>query len=192
MSRKLSTRTFGKGIWKFVIHFFVTVKKKAKRNITMYDSVTVTDIPLKAKAVAGYVDGLYTTFPTLQSHFPHAHKLSIAVSASADARCLDVEKGDATPDEAAPWVRRQLKRGEKKPVVYTSAAFAQNLVNKLDASGLRYGKDYLLWSAHYTSKQHFCSSACTAGLKVKAHATQYKSTTSPNLDTSICSSEFFE
>ena len=190
MTKKLSTRTFGKGIRKFVLHFFITEKSKPKP-VTMYDSVTVADIPLKAAAVAGYVDGLYKTFPILQSHFPHAHKLSIAVSAETNARCLDVEKGDATPDQAASWVRRQLKRGEKLPVVYTSAAYAQSLVNKLDASGLRYGKDYLLWSAHYTSKQHFCSASCTPGLRVKAHATQYKNTSKPNLDTSICSPAFF-
>lgn len=156
--------------------------------IIMYDSVTLSALPKGADAYAGYVNGAWPTFKSL----PLAkHQLSIAVNAGADARCLDVEAGDATPDQAAAWIKKQKARGEILPVVYTSAAYVQPLVNKLDASGLRYGKDYQLWSAHYTGIQHFCGPGCGYGIKVRAHATQFKTSTSPNLDTSICSAEFF-
>lgn len=168
-------------------------KPRPGKNITMYDDVNVALIPKTAPAVAGYVGGNWPTYKSLLKLFPHAKKLSIAVSASEDARCLDVEKGDASPQQAPAWVKRQRARGEKLPVVYTSLAYAQGLVNLLNASGLRYGKDYLLWSAHYTGKRHICSPKCGLGLKVTAHATQYDDKAlGRNLDVSVCSPLFFE
>jgi hypothetical protein len=59
-------------------------------------------IPKTAEAVAGYVGGHWPTYNQLVKDFPHAHKLSIAVFASEDADCLDIEKGDATPDQDRP------------------------------------------------------------------------------------------
>lgn len=162
------------------------------RDITMYDSVTVSEIPPNAKAVAGYVGGAWPTFKVLEKQFPRARKLSIAVGASENADCLDVETDDATPDEAAAWVRRQKKRGIERPVVYTSAAFAQALVNKLDASGLRIGKDYKTWIAHYTFKPHRCGPKCGFGIKFRADATQWTDKAlGRNLDASRVSPDFF-
>jgi hypothetical protein len=158
----------------------------------MYDDVNVSLIPKDAKAVAGYVGGRWPTFPQVVKDFPHAKKLSIAISAIENARCLDVEPGDAQPSQAAEWVRRQHARGEKLPVVYTSASQLQHLVNLLDASGLRYGKDYLAWSAHYTGVKHFCSPKCGFGIKVTAHATQFTDKAmGRSLDESVCAPGFF-
>jgi hypothetical protein len=71
----------------------------------------------------------------------------------------------------------------------------QTLVNTLDASGLLHGRDYKVWSAHWTGKQHLCSSACTPGLKIKSDATQYRTNYQDplgrNIDTSYCSEGFF-
>src|SRR5690242_8753534 len=105
------------------------------RPFTMYDSVTVSAIPRNAQAVAGYVNGRWPTYSQLVRAFPHARRLSIAVSADRDADCLDVEQGDATPDQAPAWVQRQHKRGVRRPVVYTSVANARTLLLILAAHG---------------------------------------------------------
>ena len=158
----------------------------------MYDSVDVTQIPANAQAVAGYVGGHWPTYKSLVLKFPKSKKLSIAIAADENADCLDVEKGDASPTQAAAWVRRQHAAGNKCPVVYTSLAYAQSLVNLLDASGLKYGIDYKLWSAHYNFKAHICSPKCGLRLKVTAHATQYTDKAlGRNLDASLCSANFF-
>lgn len=144
----------------------------ANRPTVMFDSVTVAAIPNNAQAVAGYTSGLYPTFPTLVKSFPHAKRVSIAVSASHDAECLDVEAGDAPPTLAANWVRRQHGRGVKRPVVYCSVSGAQSLLDLLARSGIGRGQ-VRLWTAHYTLKAHLCDSSCGFGLRSRADATQW-------------------
>lgn len=170
----------------------VPPKPKPKpKTFVMYDSVDVSQIPKNATAVAGYVGGHWPTFGTLVKLYPRAKKLSIAIAADENASCLDVEKGDASPAQAPGWVRRQHARGNHCPIVYTSLAYAQGLVNLLGKSGLVYGKDYKLWCAHYTGKQHICSPKCGLGLKVTAAATQYTDKAlGRNLDASYCSPTF--
>lgn len=158
--------------------------------ITMYDSVDVKQIPANAAAVAGYVGGRWPTYAALVKDFPRAHKLSIAVSASEDADCLDIEKGDATIPQAPAWVRRQHKRGIKRPVVYTSVSQAPPLLAALTTHGIK-RDEVRLWTAHYTLKPHRCSSACGYGT-LQADATQYANRAlDKNLDASLCSSDFF-
>ena len=158
----------------------------------MFDDVNVSLIPKDAKAVAGYVDGRWDTWQTINKDFPNAHKLSIAVFASDDADCLDVEKGDALPGQAAGWIRKQHLRGKHLPVVYTSAAYVQALVNELAKVGLVHCKDYLIWSAHYNGVKHFCSPKCGFGLKVTADATQFTDKAEgKSLDESIVAAHFF-
>lgn len=160
--------------------------------ITMYDSVDVTQIPANARAVAGYVNGRWPTFSSLVSKFPHAYRLSIAVTAAADAECLDVEKGDAEPFQAGAWVKRQLERGVKRPAVYTSVSQAAGVLAELARNGIR--RDQIrLWTAHYTFKAHRCSSECGFGFTGTADATQYDDhALGKNLDASLCSPTFFE
>lgn len=182
-----------KGFIKALKSFKTKVKKAARRSITMYDTITPSAIPANAKAVAGYVGGSWPTFDTLVKDFPDAHKLSIAVAASEEAECLDVESGDARPDQAPAWVKSAIARGVKKPVVYTSAAYLQDLVFRLSKSGLEHGRDYRIWSAHYTFKRHRCGPKCGFGIKVTADATQYNDKAlGRNLDASVCSKSFFD
>lgn len=157
---------------------------------TMYDSVTVGEIPSNAVAVAGYVNGYYATMPKLATAFPHAKQLSVAVNVGADARCLDVERGDATPDQAPAWVKRQHARGITQPVVYTFLAQAQTLVSTLDAAGI-HRSQYKLWIAHWTYQPHICTPKCGYGLRVNADATQWSNKAlGRNLDASKCSPGF--
>lgn len=157
----------------------------------MYDSVTLTEIPPTADAVAGYVDGIYTTWPELCKRFPKAHKLSIAVSVEGDAECLDVEPRDATNAQAPAWVRRQQARGVARPVVYTSLSNAKALLDVLEAAGIARSA-VRLWTAHYTHTAHRCGPSCGFGLHTIADATQYTDIAlARNLDCSLVSDTFF-
>lgn len=159
--------------------------------IRMFDSVDLGQIPKDAPAVAGYTSGHWPTYPQLAKRWPHAHRLSIAVTASHDADCLDVEPGDATPGQAAAWVKRQHARGIRRPVVYTSVSSAQNLIGRLSAAGIKRDQ-YRLWTAHYTHKAHRCSKACGYGLQSTADATQWTDKAlGRNLDESLCGPGFF-
>lgn len=86
---------------------------------TMYDSITVANLPANARMAAGYVDGRWPTFAILAQHFPNAVRVSIAVSPSSAAMVLDVEQGDATPAQAVGWVVNQRNAG-RDPTVYCS------------------------------------------------------------------------
>lgn len=161
----------------------------------MFDSVTVAEIPQNAEAVAGYVDGRWKTYPELVAKFPHARKVSIAVSASADADCLDVEAGDATNAEAAAWVKRQWARGVKRPILYTSVSNWKQLDADLRAAGIKrrpYGKSYHRWAAHYTAQPHRCGRSHGMPGWTKAGATQWTDKAQGrNLDQSECARSFF-
>jgi hypothetical protein len=114
----------------------------------MYDSTNVGTLPPGADAYAGYVQGAFLTFPALQRLFAAsgAHLLSIAVFASGDADCLDIESGDATIAQAPGWVKRQLARGAHRPCLYTSVSNMDALVTTLGGAGISRA-EVRLWSA---------------------------------------------
>lgn len=162
--------------------------------IEMYDDINVGTIPVTAEAVAGYVDGKWPTAKELtHSRFPRArHFVSIAVFASDDANVLDIEPGDATIAQAASWIKRQHARGEHKPGVYTSVAQAEKLINALASAGFTFGKDYVLWTAHYNGVPHLCGPKCGFGFTHVAHATQWTDKAGgKSLDESLVAAEFF-
>lgn len=79
---------------------------------TMYDSTTAADIPADAQMVAGYVDGRYAWSSADWARFPNAVRVRIVVSAgSNDGQVLDVEQGDATPDELPAWLTMRRAAG---------------------------------------------------------------------------------
>lgn len=122
-------------------------------SLVMYDSVDVGQIPVDAQAAAGYVGGHWPTYAELCRRLPHAHVLSIAVTAEEDADCLDVETGDATPQQAPAWVRRQLHRGVWRPALYANLSTMPAVVHELAQAGLN--RDQVrLWVAHYTGEPH--------------------------------------
>lgn len=158
---------------------------------TMFDAVTIANIPKDAYAVAGYVNGRWPTYPQLVKDFPTAKHLSIAVTAEADADCLDVEPGDATAAQAPAWFRRQKARGVALPVFYTSLSNAKTLVGVLAAAGIK-REQYRLWTAHYTFAAHLCGVSCGYGMPTYADATQYTDKAlGRSLDASFLSTSFF-
>ena len=148
----------------------------------MYDSTTLDAIPADAPAVAGYVGGDWPTYHELARRWPHAKHLSIAVNASEDAECLDIENGDATPADAPGWHRRQIAHGVLKPVLYIERSRLPELVAELEQAGIQ-RDEYRLWIADYTGQPHI-----TPG----ADGTQWiDSALGRNLDESLLASDFF-
>lgn len=133
--------------------------------LLMFDSIYVASIPATGMdAVAGYVGGNWPTYKALVARFPHLPALSIAINASEDAQCLDVETGDATPADVPGWLDRQAKAHPgRTPILYTSASQIHAV---RAAAGNRH---YLLWSAHYGAGEHVCGSCGYPG----ADATQF-------------------
>ena len=85
---------------------------------TMFDGVNPAQVPAGAAIYAGYVDGEWQSYNELAAANPTARHVSICVAATGSARVLDVEKGDATPDQAPGWAETQRRSGNPYPVVY--------------------------------------------------------------------------
>jgi hypothetical protein len=86
----------------------------------MLDSITLETIPSNPFALAGYTGGHWPTFNEMRRAWPHAHTVSIAISAAEYADCLDVEPGDAAPWQAPGWVASERRAGNHRPCVYSS------------------------------------------------------------------------
>jgi hypothetical protein len=125
--------------------------------LRMGDSVVVANIPAGLDAVAGYVGGYWPTYDRLVAAFPGCRHLSIAVTAGQRADCLDVEAGDASPDQVPGWLARWQPGNTRMPVVYTSASNAAAV-----AAAVGDRSRYLLWSAHY-AHPHICGPAPGCG-----------------------------
>jgi hypothetical protein len=160
--------------------------------VQMFDSTTVGEIPENAPAVAGYVGGFWPTYLRLVQMFPRAYHLSIAVNSGEDGECLDIERGDATPGDAPVWVRRQLARGVRRPVLYASVSSMGEVVAALESDGIQ-RSEVRLWTAHYSGYSHLCGAEnCGYGLRASADATQWTDRAlGRNLDESLCSDSFF-
>lgn len=86
----------------------------------MYDSVDVAGLPTGGDLYAGYVDGIYKNDTAIKARFPNVPFVGIAVTASTnDGIVLDVERYDATPDQAPAWVKMRRLAGVE-PSVYCS------------------------------------------------------------------------
>jgi len=119
----------------------------------MYDTVTVNTVPSNPTAVAGYVGGWWPTFSALAKRFPRAKHLSIAVNSHEDADCLDIENGDASPEAAGTWAKRQKSLGKKLVVLYFSVSNKQAVERSITASGIK-RSEVKFWGAHYTFVPH--------------------------------------
>lgn len=89
---------------------------------TMYDGISVPNLPSGAPLYAGYLNGHWPTVPALRARFPEARIVEITVFASEGAgHVLDVEPGDASAPQAVDWVRRRRAAGAD-PTVYCNAS----------------------------------------------------------------------
>lgn len=118
----------------------------------MFDTVTPSAVGRLAStspdAVAGYTDGLYRDIAELARAYPNHRHLSIAVHPRDDADCLDVETGDASPDDVPGWVRRQHGRGVARPWVYANTSTWPAIKTALQAGGIGRG-EIIKWRADF-------------------------------------------
>jgi hypothetical protein len=147
----------------------------------MYDAVTPERIPTGAQIVAGYVDGHYANMAFMTRLYPAALHVAIAVRATTnDGLVLDVENGDASPEQAPGWVDMRRAAGID-PTVYcnssTWAAVKQAFIN------------HRIPQPHYWIAQYDGNPAIPAGAIAKQYASNNSYDTSsvadhwPGLDT---------
>jgi hypothetical protein len=106
-----------------------------------------------AALVGGYIDGRFAWTQAEWNLFPHAVKVRIAVSSSINAGdVIDCETGDATPAEAAAWVRMRKAAGLYRPTVYCSRSVIPAV--RQATGNLVLGRDYDIWCADYTGAAH--------------------------------------
>lgn len=114
------------------------------------DAVTIgKDFPATSK-IAYYVNGTYAWSQAQVDLFPHADHVTISVTASANiGDVLDVEVGDATPNQTAGWIAMRKAAGLYRPTIYCS----KDTVPAVRAGTGSYvlGKDYDIWVAWFTS-----------------------------------------
>lgn len=103
---------------------------------TMYDSTNGFDIPVGAQMVAGYVDGRYRWTQSMWDNHPNAVHVRIAVFADTnDGHVLDVEPGNATPEQSPGWVVMR-RTGGTEPSVYCNAATLPEVRRQFNAQGV--------------------------------------------------------
>jgi hypothetical protein len=129
--------------------------------LVMQDSITPANLTGGADAYLGYVDGHWATLPAVQSRFPRAHLLTMAVFPSDNAMGCDREPGDLAVTDVAGWVKRQLARGVWRPVVYASASNMGACLAALEQAGIARANVRLL-SAHYGAGKHICGPSTCA------------------------------
>jgi hypothetical protein len=146
----------------------------------MYDGVSSLAAGIaqsfpNAAMVAGYINGNYAWTQTDWDLFPHANHVTISITASENAGdVLDVEPGNATPEQTAGWIEQRKASGYYRPTIYCNAATIPAVRQGTGAYIL--GVDYDIWAADWTGSPH---QVTAPGTPVAAcSATQYDSTTS--------------
>lgn len=144
----------------------------------MYDSTTLGDIPTTAAMVAGYVDGKYANMPAIRQRWPHAVHVGITVlGGSLDAQVVDCEQGDTTPSSAAAWAKRKIA-AKQHPTIYCSESMWPAVRAAVRAAGIPTNA-VSYWIAHYDNMGR------EQDIPAGAVAKQFRSTSKPNLDTSV-------
>ena len=97
-------------------------------------------IPADAQLVAGYIDSGGPQYPVMTDAewalYPNAVHVRIATQAGTnDGHVLDVESGDATPEQAPGWVKMRRAAGAD-PSVYCSSSAWQTVRDQFAAQGI--------------------------------------------------------
>jgi hypothetical protein len=96
---------------------------------TSYDSINVRALPAGADLYLGYDDGNWPDADEIARTFPGKTVIRTTVNpADNEGDCLDVEKGDATPNDAPGWIQRRREAGHQGPLVYCSEALRSAVV----------------------------------------------------------------
>ncbi|MCR6489124.1 hypothetical protein M8542_40500 [Amycolatopsis sp. OK19-0408] len=146
---------------------------------TMYDALTARNILKKDRRpamVAGYIDRIRLAPWTAADWalFPDSLHVRIVKKASTnDGHVLDVEPGDATPEQAPGWAAMRRRSGFAHPVVYCN----RSTWPKVKAAFSRQGVEPpLYWIATATGRPEIPTGAIAA---------QYLLDVAPGIDISV-------
>lgn len=144
-------------------------------------------VPEDCIAVAGYVSGEFASYERLvHMYYPHKHIVSIATNAGFNAEFLDVERGDATPADVGPWLRRMREKGLYRPGIYCQESTMPAVKAEIDRLGLK-REEYRLWVAAWSMSPTDRPSSVKDGYD----AWQFYGTTTGPWDYSILADNFF-
>lgn len=103
----------------------------------MFDSIDVLSLPAGADLYAGYDDGNWPDADAIAAAHPGKTVVRFTVNPADDeGDCLDVEKYDANPVDAPPWIRRRRSDGHLGPLVYFSEANRVAVVEAFRVAGV--------------------------------------------------------
>lgn len=128
--------------------------------ITGQDSVVGSYVQRGLAAYGAYYDGPYPDIQAMVNWVgPSPVIVGISPYGSNGARCIDIEPGDAVPQDAPPFFHNSNHTGGQKasgkPIVYCTASDAQLVLDYMADAGIARG-DWYLWSAHWIG-YHICS-----------------------------------
>lgn len=151
---------------------------------TMYDSVTLDEIPAGPHAVAAYINGRYKNLSEAHAKFPHARILSISVEAGDTvADCYDIENGDYAPENIPTLYHTAKAAGVWRPCFYANLSTMPAVKEALNRIENIKREDIRLWVAYYDD---------IPSLPAGYDAHQFTSRAlGRNLDESLCASDFF-
>lgn len=163
----------------FVPAGYVAAAASVSSQLTMFDGVTVADLPAGFSAYAGYYNGAFANLTALRERFPHATIVSITPSGEHGAMFFDIEPGDGVNSEIAAF----LKAGGVG--FYTAGSNVAAAIAECSNAGIP-RDTYRVWSAHWIGS-HVCAPD-TCGYP-QSDGTQYESTA--DWDASLLSSSGF-
>jgi hypothetical protein len=118
--------------------------------------------PAKFTHVAGYANGKYAwsdhEFGRFKRHFKIAVKPGDSGQARG-ARCLDIERFDATVADAAPFARERARAGHEDCLFYCSLSVVPALISALrsaenESADAKHQLTWGLWAAWWWQKPH--------------------------------------
>lgn len=116
--------------------------------IEMQDDVNLGLLHDPVHAWAGYVGGLFPTWHPLFQKYPNVPHVGICVNAEEDGDVLDIESGDARPDQFPAWFKRQKARGLARPKAYANKSTMPAVIAAARAAGIA-DDEYDRWVADY-------------------------------------------
>lgn len=126
--------------------------------LRMADAIYPQNLPPGLDAYAGYDSGNWPDFPAIAAAHPSGRLLEITPSLANRGQCLDIEAGDARPQDAPTYIKWRIASGVVLPKIYFSVSLMPEVLGYCNAAGIP-RSSYKVWTAHYGAGQHICNGA---------------------------------
>lgn len=146
----------------------------------MYDGISVLAAGIArqfpyAPKVAGYINGRYAWSQAQWNLFPHTDHVHITVRPTANAGdVLDVEIGDATPEQTHGWIAMRNAAGLFRPTIYCNYSTVPAV--RRSTGNFILGVDYDIWVAKYDGFSTAPPMVGPGNLSARFAAKQWEST----------------